>query len=821
MLSRLFGSFNDRVLKKYHKSIPKVRGYEKQYGSLSDDQLRSQLQKWREKYADSAEKMHDITLRALGLVCVACERSLGLKPFDVQIIGALALNDGSIAEMKTGEGKTLVAAMAATINAISGNGVHIVTVNDYLANRDRDWMNTLYAFLNITSGCIISKKSESERRKAYACDITYGTNNEIGFDYLRDNMKFKSENLVMRPFNFAVIDEVDSILIDEARTPLIISGPSNADISLYPRVYKVIHILNSGTDYDVDEENNQAFFTDTGYENLETHLKSRGLLRSGSLFDIENMKILNHSQSCLRAKTLMKHNRDYLVKDNRVMIVDEFTGRVMEGRRYSDGLHQAIEAKEGVQIQQENQTLASITFQNFFRLYPKIAGMTGTAATEAAEFEEIYKLKVISIPPNQVVNRKDYDDEIYQSIQEKEAAIITQISNCNARKQPVLVGTVSIDKSEKLSRKLRDNGISHQVLNAKNHAKEAEIISQAGVLGAVTIATNMAGRGTDIKLGGSIDTLLQGVDDPIEIQQTKQQHEVDKQQVISAGGLFVIGTERHESRRVDNQLRGRSGRQGDIGASKFFLSMEDDLLRVFGSDKIAPLLQTLGLKNGEVIKHPWLSRSIERAQRKVEARNFEMRKNLLKFDDVLNSQRQEVYNERHIIMASEDETDRIAYIIEQAIDNIAETHFGEDASVEPEPHLVDAFASDILATVNVDLNSSSMVKQLVEGEISTDAVMIEVKSLCQQRYEGLVKKHGQDVLAKAGKAVLLQVLDQTWKDHLLNLDNLRQNINLRSYGQKDPLMEYKQEALQAFNHMLTRFNEMVALTMSHLHIQTK
>jgi preprotein translocase subunit SecA len=682
-------------------------------------------------------------------------------------------------------------------------------------------MNTLYAFLNITSGCIISKKSESERRKAYACDITYGTNNEIGFDYLRDNMKFKSENLVMRPFNFAVIDEVDSILIDEARTPLIISGPSNADISLYPRVYKVIHILNSGTDYDVDEENNQAFFTDTGYENLETHLKSRGLLRSGSLFDIENMKILNHSQSCLRAKTLMKHNRDYLVKDNRVMIVDEFTGRVMEGRRYSDGLHQAIEAKEGVQIQQENQTLASITFQNFFRLYPKIAGMTGTAATEAAEFEEIYKLKVISIPPNQVVNRKDYDDEIYQSIQEKEAAIITQISNCNARKQPVLVGTVSIDKSEKLSRKLRDNGISHQVLNAKNHAKEAEIISQAGVLGAVTIATNMAGRGTDIKLGGSIDTLLQGVDDPIEIQQTKQQHEVDKQQVISAGGLFVIGTERHESRRVDNQLRGRSGRQGDIGASKFFLSMEDDLLRVFGSDKIAPLLQTLGLKNGEVIKHPWLSRSIERAQRKVEARNFEMRKNLLKFDDVLNSQRQEVYNERHIIMASEDETDRIAYIIEQAIDNIAETHFGEDASVEPEPHLVDAFASDILATVNVDLNSSSMVKQLVEGEISTDAVMIEVKSLCQQRYEGLVKKHGQDVLAKAGKAVLLQVLDQTWKDHLLNLDNLRQNINLRSYGQKDPLMEYKQEALQAFNHMLTRFNEMVALTMSHLHIQTK
>jgi preprotein translocase subunit SecA len=719
--------------------------------------------------------------------------------------------------MATGEGKTLVATLAAYLNALSGDGVHVVTVNDYLAQRDSQWMGQVYNFLGMTTSCILNQMNDTQRQEAYACDITYATNNELGFDYLRDNMKFSLDTMVQRPFNYAIVDEVDSILIDEARTPLIISGPSDDSSDLYGIVDSIIPKLVE-SDYEKDEKIKAISLSETGVEHAEDLLREVGLLETGGLYDLGNVSLLHHINSALRAHHIFTNGVDYLVKDGKVMIVDEFTGRVMDGRRYSDGLHQALEAKEGVQVQQENQTLASVTFQNYFRLYPKLSGMTGTAMTEAGEFAEIYKLEVVDMPTNRVISRKDYDDEVYRTRGEKINAIIEQIIECNKRNQPILVGTVSIEQSEELSKALKKAKIKHEVLNAKQHEREAYIVAQAGVPGAVTIATNMAGRGTDIQLGGNLEMRVATElgENPTEDQINKLKTEIAdaKNVALEAGGLFVLGTERHESRRIDNQLRGRAGRQGDVGASKFFLSLEDDLMRIFGSERMDGMLKKLGLEEGEAIVHPWINKALEKAQQKVEARNFDMRKQVLKFDDVMNDQRKVIFEQRREMMATDDVSELIKDMREDVIDDIVSKCIPQKAYAEQWD--TDSLHEEITRVFNIDAPVKEWAKE--EG-VADEEIRERISDAVDRKMAAKVANYGDQVWHSVEKSVLLQLLDTIWKEHLLALDHLRQGIGLRAYAQRDPLNEYKREAFNLFEEMLSILRDRVITLLSHVELQ--
>ena len=766
--------------------------------------------------------MDDIAYEAFAVVREAAKRVYGMRHFDVQLIGGLILHRGMITEMRTGEGKTLVATLPAYLNALSGEGVHVVTVNDYLAKRDAEWMGKIYNFLGLSVGCVVSGVSDSERRDAYRSDITHVTNNELGFDFLRDNMKYSEESKVLRPFKFAILDEVDSILIDEARTPLIISGPVDDNSELYTTIDKLIRKLTP-QDYERDEKLRTVNLTEHGITQVETILVTDNLIvQDSSLYDFENLSLVHYINQSLRAHILFNRDVDYLVRDNKVMIIDEFTGRVMDGRRYSEGLHQALEAKEKVSIQNENQTLASITFQNYFRNYPKLSGMTGTAMTEAAELRDIYNLEVLSVPTHRPITRIDYDDEIYGSKQDKYAAILKLIQDCYNRGQPALVGTVSIEKSEEISHLLTKHGVPHNVLNAKFHEQEAFIIAQAGRFKAVTIATNMAGRGTDIMLGGNPEMLIEQLtikDLPeeqykSEVAKIKAQIAEEKQKVVEVGGLFVLGTERHESRRIDNQLRGRSGRQGDPGSTKFFLSLEDDLMRIFASDRISGVLRTLGLKDGEAIHHPMISRSLEKAQQKVEGHNYEMRKNLLRFDDVMNDQRKIVYGQRNDIIAAEDVHDFFINMTEELVEKIV-TAFILPGSYREDWDL-EGLTAESQRIFTIKLNP----KGIKESDVAEVEIASNLKQMVSDLYSSKQSAYTVDLMNDAIKYILLTTLDQVWKDHLHNLDHLRQGISLRAYAQKDPLNEYKREAFDLFEQMLNNLKELFILKVCHLHIDT-
>ncbi|NDF12939.1 MAG: preprotein translocase subunit SecA [Proteobacteria bacterium] len=818
---KLFGTVNERRLRAMQPKIDAINALEPELEKLTDGQLKARTQAFRDRLKEG-ETLDDILVEAFATVREASKRTIGLRHFDVQMLGGMVLHQGMISEMKTGEGKTLVCTLAAYLNAIEGKGVHVVTVNDYLARRDSAWMGKIHEFLGLTVGCIVHELDDSERQKMYACDITYATNNELGFDYLRDNMKFELNEMVQRPFNFAVVDEVDSILIDEARTPLIISGPVEDNSALYMRVDKFMPKLKK-SDYEIDEKARTVSFSEEGAAHIEEMLAADGVIKEGeSLYDIHNISVVHHMNQALRAHTLFTKDKDYIVKDNRVVIIDEFTGRMMEGRRYSEGLHQALEAKEGVPIQQENQTLASITFQNYFRLYPKLAGMTGTAMTEATEFMDIYKLDVVDIPTNVDVARIDEHDVIFRTEQEKFEAIVKEIVEANKKKQPVLVGTVSIEKSELLSKYLTKKNIKHQVLNARYHEKEAYIIAQAGRPGAVTIATNMAGRGTDIMLGGNPSMLAEekagteadaGKRQSIIEKVTKEVAE-DKKKVREAGGLYVIGTERHESRRIDNQLRGRSGRQGDPGRSRFYLSLEDDLMRIFGSERIEGVLHKLGLKDGESIEHPWMNKALEKAQGRVEARNYEIRKNLLKFDDVMNDQRKVIYNQRIEIMRATDVTDVVKDMKVEVIDKMVANAIPERSYAEQ--WSVDSLAKDVHRVLNIQLPIEKWAKE--EG-IEDKEIYKRILDASDATIANKEKLYGTAIMRDVEKRVLLFTFDQLWKDHLHMLDHLRQGINLRAYGQKDPLNEYKREAFAMFDVMLSSVKESVTTRIAHLEIQ--
>ncbi|WP_417819839.1 preprotein translocase subunit SecA [Terasakiella sp.] len=813
---KLFGTANERYIKGLQKYVDDINALEAEIESLNDDALRARTDWLRERVANG-EKLDDVLVDAFATVREAAKRTLGQRHYDVQLLGGLVLHRGQIAEMATGEGKTLVATLAAYLNALDGKGVHVVTVNDYLAKRDSEWMGKVYNFLGMTTSCILNEMGDKERQDAYACDITYATNNELGFDYLRDNMKFTLETMVQRPFNFAIVDEVDSILIDEARTPLIISGPSDDSSDLYGAVDAIIPNLQED-DYEKDEKVKSISLSEKGVETAEELLRQAGLLEAGGLYDLTNVSLLHHVNSALRAHHIFQNGVDYLVKDGKVMIVDEFTGRAMEGRRYSDGLHQALEAKENVTVQQENQTLASVTFQNYFRLYPKLAGMTGTAMTEAGEFAEIYKLEVVDMPTNRVISRKDYDDEVYRTRGEKINAIIEQIVECVERKQPILVGTVSIEQSEELAAALKKRKIKHEVLNAKQHEREAYIVAQAGVPGAVTIATNMAGRGTDIQLGGNLDMRVQTElsDNPsdAEIERLKNEIAEAKQVALDAGGLFVLGTERHESRRIDNQLRGRSGRQGDVGASKFFLSLEDDLMRIFGSERMDGMLRKLGLEDGEAIVHPWINKALEKAQQKVEARNFDMRKQLLKFDDVMNDQRKVIFEQRREMMSTEDVSDLIKDMRYDVIEGIVDKCIPEKAYAEQWD--TDALHEEITRVFNIDLPVKEWAKE--EG-VADQEIRDRITDEVDRKMAAKVVNYGEEVWRSVEKSVLLQLLDTIWKEHLLALDHLRQGIGLRAYAQRDPLNEYKREAFNLFEEMLSILRDRVVSLLAHVELQ--
>ena len=818
---KLFGSSNERALKRLQGKIEPINALETQYAALTDEQLKAKTAEFRQRIANG-EELDKLLPEAFATVREASKRVLGLRPFDVQLIGGIVLHEGKIAEMRTGEGKTLVGTLPTYLNALSGKGVHVVTVNDYLAKRDSAWMGQIYRFLGLTVGVITANLSDQERKDAYGADITYGTNNEFGFDYLRDNMKFRLDQMVQRPFNYAIVDEVDSILIDEARTPLIISGPSEGSTDLYVKVDQIIPLL-APEDFEKDEKSRAVSLTETGNERVEELLREKGIMETGSMYDAANISLVHHVNQALRAHKLFARDTDYIVKDNKVIIIDEFTGRMMEGRRYSEGLHQALEAKEKVKIQNENQTLASITFQNYFRMYPKLAGMTGTALTEAQEFAEIYNLGVVEIPTNVPVARKDHDDQIFKSIQDKYEAIVDLIGECAERQQPVLVGTVSIEKSELLSELLKKRKIKHNVLNARYHEQEAYIVAQAGRPGSVTIATNMAGRGTDIKLGGNADMLIEQAITPETSEEQKQdiavriraEVERDQQIVKQAGGLYVIGTERHESRRIDNQLRGRSGRQGDPGASIFFLSVEDDLMRIFASDKMEMLLKSnMGLKDGEALTHPWLSKALERAQARVEQQNFEIRKNLLKFDNVMNDQRKVIYEQRREIMDADEDLDEL--IDEMRADVISDLVFRTcPAGSYPEQWDAATLQNECQRILNLQLTVTQWVK---EEDIDTDMVHERIEKAAKDVLDQKVTIAGRETFRRMAKNFVLQLLDQHWKEHLLNLDHLRQGINLRAFGQRDPLNEYKAEAFSLFEHMMNNLREAVTQTISFVEI---
>jgi preprotein translocase subunit SecA len=819
----VFGTANDRVLKQFNARLPAIAGFEPKLAAMPDAELQAQTVRFRDRLAQG-ETLDDLLPEAFATVREASKRVLGMRHFDVQMIGGQVLHSGRIAEMKTGEGKTLVATLAVYLNALPGKGVHVVTVNDYLASRDSAQMGRLYGWLGLTTGCVVHGLTDEERRAAYATDVTYGTNNEFGFDYLRDNMKYRLDEMVQRDFTYAIVDEVDSILVDEARTPLIISGPSDDSSELYRNVDVVVRALVQDKDsFEKDEKQRSANLTEAGAETVEQMLRDAKLLTEGNLYDSHNISLVHHVNQALRAHVLFSRDVDYIVsRDNKLVIIDEFTGRMMEGRRYSDGLHQALEAKEGVEVQPENQTLASITFQNYFRMYPKLSGMTGTAATEADEFAEIYKLEVVEIPTNVPVIRKDSDDEVYRSAREKYEAVAVLVKEAQARNQPVLVGTTSIEKSELISELLTKQGVSHKVLNARYHEQEAGIVAQAGRPGAVTIATNMAGRGTDIKLGGNAEMMAEqafpgpkeGPEWEARLADFTAQVKRDEPLVKEAGGLFVIGTERHESRRIDNQLRGRSGRQGDPGASRFFLSLEDDLMRIFGSDRMGGMLEKLGLKEGEAIIHPWINRALEKAQKKVEARNFDTRKNLLKYDDVMNDQRKEVYAQRRAFMQAQDVSETIEEMRRDTVSDMVSRAIPENAY--PDQWDLAGLEQQVHHSLGLVLPIQEWGRE--EG-IDEEQVKERLQQAVDQAAAARAANIGPDLMRMVEKSLLLQVFDAVWKEHLLNLDHLRQGIGLRAFAQRDPLNEYKSEAFNLFNGLLDELRERVTSLLMRIELQ--
>ena len=862
---KFFGTSNDRRIKSYQPRVDAINALEPELVKLTDEQLKARTEEFRKQLADG-KTLDDLLVPAFATVREAAKRTLGQRHFDVQMIGGMVLHEGDIAEMKTGEGKTLVATLPVYLNALAGKGVHVVTVNDYLAKRDAEWMGQVYGFLGLTTGIIVHGLDDSQRKASYACDITYGTNNEYGFDYLRDNMKYALDQMVQRDHFFAIVDEVDSILIDEARTPLIISGPLDDRSDFYNTIDTYIPRLDK-SDYDVDEKQRTVALTEVGMEKLETMLRDAGLLKGDSLYDIDNVSTVHHINQALRAHSLFTRDKDYIVRDGEVVIIDEFTGRMMPGRRYSEGLHQALEAKERQPIQPENQTLASITFQNYFRMYEKLAGMTGTASTEADEFFDIYQLEVREIPTNVPVARLDEDDEVYRTANEKYAAILAEIERANSRLQPVLVGTASIEKSETLAEYLKKNGYKQidfadakaleklyksardgkpaklfAVLNARFHEQEAYIVAEAGIPGAITIATNMAGRGTDIKLGGSLDMrvaletaaitdetekaakaaaikadiekfreLVLKAEEVIEVEPAKGSRPAKT--ITKPGGLYIIGSERHESRRIDNQLRGRSGRQGDPGRSKFFLSLEDDLMRIFGSDRLDTMLQRLGLQEGEAIIHPWINKALEKAQQKVEARNFDIRKNLLKFDNVQNDQRKVIFEQRVDLMKDDGVAETITDMRHALIDDLVTKHVPEQAYAEQWD--VVGLKEELKRVLDLDLPVDAWAKE--EG-IADEEMLTRIETAADERMAAKVAQWGPDVMRYVEKSILLQTLDHLWREHLVMLDHLRQVVGLRGYGQRDPLQEYKSEAFTLFESLISHLREAVTAQLMRVEI---
>ncbi|WP_323767428.1 preprotein translocase subunit SecA [Antarctobacter sp.] len=814
---KVFGSPNDRKIKAVRPLVEKINALEPEFAALDDAGLIAKTQEFRERI-EKGERLDDLLPEAFANCREGARRALGLRAFDVQLMGGIFLHQGNIAEMKTGEGKTLVATFPAYLNALTGKGVHIVTVNDYLAKRDAEWMSNVYGALGLTTGVIYPRQPDDEKQQAYACDITYATNNELGFDYLRDNMKSELNQIFQRDHFFAVVDEVDSILIDEARTPLIISGPSQDRSELYVAVDKLIPSLTE-EHYTVDEKTRNVSFTDEGNEFLEEQLQGRGLLEEGqSLYDPESTTIVHHVNQAIRAHKLFTRDKDYIVRDSEVVLIDEFTGRMMAGRRLSDGLHQAIEAKEGCDIQPENVTLASVTFQNYFRLYDRLSGMTGTAATEAEEFGEIYGLGVVEVPTNVPISRIDDDDAVYRTGAEKYAAIVTEIHKAHEKGQPVLVGTTSIEKSEMLSQMLTQAGLKHNVLNARQHEQEAQIIADAGKLGAVTIATNMAGRGTDIKLGGNVEfKVMEAITanpdrHPDEIRsEIEEQHKSDEQAVKDAGGLFVLATERHESRRIDNQLRGRSGRQGDPGRSSFFLSLEDDLMRIFGSERLEKVLSSLGMKEGEAIVHPWVNKSLERAQAKVEGRNFDIRKQLLKFDDVMNDQRKVIFSQRREIMESKDVSEITTDMRHEVIDDLVDAYAPPKAYAD-QWDMPGLYAA-AMEKLDLDL---PIIGWADEDGVDQDVLRERLAEASDKLMDEKTEAFGPNTMRQIEKQVLLQAIDGKWRDHLLTLEHLRSVVGFRGYAQRDPLNEYKNESFQLFENMLDSLRETVTEQLSRV-----
>jgi preprotein translocase subunit SecA len=841
---KLFGSANERRIRSFQSRVDAINALEKELEKLSDDELRARTAQFRKQVAEGMS-LDDLLVPAFATVREAGKRTLGQRHFDVQLIGGMVLHEGRIAEMKTGEGKTLVATLPVYLNALTGRGVHVVTVNDYLATRDSEWMGQIYKFLGLTTGVIVHGLDDEQRKKAYDCDVTYGTNNELGFDYLRDNMKYRLEDMVQRGHVYAIVDEVDSILIDEARTPLIISGPLDDRSDFYATIDTFIPKLDKA-DFDVDEKQRTVTLTEVGMEKMETLLRDAGLLKAESLYDVENVSTVHHVNQALRAHKLFMRDKDYIVRNGEVVIIDEFTGRMMPGRRYSEGLHQALEAKERQPVQPENQTLASITFQNYFRMYEKLAGMTGTALTEADEFMDIYALEVLEVPTNREMVRIDDDDEVYRTAAEKYRAILTLIEDCKSRGQPVLVGTTSIEKSENLAEQLRQRGWEQHdfsdpnafaalysgdegaakakvfaILNARYHEQEAYIVAQAGVPGAITIATNMAGRGTDIQLGGNADMRVrqelvnvpEGPERDRRIAEIKEQVERLKQKALAAGGLYVLGTERHESRRIDNQLRGRSGRQGDPGHSKFFLSLEDDLMRIFGSDRLDGMLQRLGLKEDEAIVHSWINKAVEKAQQKVEARNFDIRKNLLKFDNVSNDQRKVIFDRRVELMGDETVAETVAEMRRDVIDDLVAKHIPEKAY--PEQWDTAGLKEDLNRVLALDLPVDAWAKE--EG-IADEEIIARIERRADEHMAAKVAQWGPDVIRYVERSIVLQTLDHLWREQLVMLEHLRQVIGLRGYGQRDPLNEYKSEAFTLFESMTTNLREAVTSQLMRVEI---
>ena len=820
LAKKLFGTENDRKLKKMRPTVDKINAIEPEFEKLTDAELRAKTDEFRERYK-AGESLDDLLVEAFATVREAAKRTLGQRHYDVQLIGGMSLHRGEIAEMRTGEGKTLVATLAAYLNAIPQKGVHVVTVNDYLASRDAEWMGQVYKFLGLTVGCIVHGLDDFERKAAYDCDITYGTNKEYGFDYLRDNMKFSVDTMVQRGHHYAIVDEIDSILIDEARTPLITSGPTDDKSEFYLTIDELIPLI-SEDGYEVDEKARTAVFNEKGTEEIENLLRERGLLQGDSLYDIENITVVHHINQALRAHKLYVADKDYIVKNNQVVIIDEFTGRMKEGQRWSEGLHQAVEAKERVPIQPENVTLASVTFQNYFRLYDKLSGMTGTAITEASEFYDIYKLNVLEIPTNKPIARIDEEDVIYRTELEKFHAIVEEIRECQAKGQPMLVGTVSIEKSELLSKFLSEKGIQHQVLNARYHEQEAAIIAQAGVPGTVTIATNMAGRGTDIQLGGNLEMrIAQEVPEDLpeeerekRIAELREEVEVLKQKALEAGGLYVLGTERHESRRIDNQLRGRTGRQGDPGKSKFYISTEDDLMRIFGGDKLKNMMSSLGWEEGESLTNRWMSKAVERAQKRVEARNFDIRKNLLKYDDVMNDQRKTIFEQRLEFMTDDDVSDVIEDMRDQVCEDLIERHIPKKAYAEQWD--VEGLSEEAKHLLGLDLPFADWAAE--EG-IADEEMLERLKKEAHEAFAKRTADIDPETMRAIEKQVLLQVIDENWIEHLQFLDHLKSVVGWRSYGQRDPLNEYKSEAFDLFEKLLTDLREGVTRTLMNIQIE--